>query len=787
MKQFYRNFKKQQIVGFFNICSLSLGIMVSLTVGLWAINELTYDSFYPEGDQVYRVVQTFELSGKRTKAATSFKPLGEIIQNELPSIEAMCRVVKEDEGITIHNQVTFGVTCLMVDSSFFSFFPFPIKEGISNNVFSAPDNVVITESAAARYFPGEDPIGQLIISHGYSFYISAVMHDFPRNSHIQGEMLFPFFGSFKNSQWNSGFYYDTYLRIRKGTDIKSVEKRLTEINKIGVVCFLGDAYNQVELEPLKDIHFSKSDNGFDHAVKGDKRFLLILIFTAFVILVIACINFTNLFISTAFIRAKTIGIKKSQGAAKSTLILEFYQETAIYVLISVGGGFLLTLLALPLFNEYTGSITVIDFSNPQLYFFLGILIVVTILMAGTFPAFRMTQFGIIDTLNGKFKGKRISFLQKMLVIIQFTSSITLLIIVFFFSRQIDTLLMQNLGFNNKNVFYVEGWKSFGVDFKSLREELTRNPAIADVAIKQYNLPLQIGNGAGIRNLKDGKTILVDLSEVTPNYFDFFEMKFIAGDNPLEMESSNEFRYCVINESMAHALGFENPVDATFSYVSIGGKLLENDGKTYTVKGVIQDSYVKSLHQHPGPQMYLSLSREDHNPIFFRVAGNTHEAIKAVEKKWKEVNANVPFEYRFLDEVYHEQYKNEINTRAVLRYAMLITFLISIAGLFAMAFYSTQRRVKEIAIRKINGARLIDLLILLNKDVVIWVIVSFLIACPITFFFLDNWLDNFIIRTSLSLWVFLSAGILSICVALLTVSLQTLKTATSNPVNSLKSE
>lgn len=788
MKQFIRNFNKQKVVVTLNICSLSLSIMVSIVVGLWAINELTYDNFYPDGDRMYRVVQNFELNGKPIRAATSFKPLGEIAEKELPSIEKMCRIVSRTMGVTFHNMVHFGVPSLVTDHNFFSFFGFPLKEGDIETAFSGTNNAIITESAARKYFPDEDPIGQRIVSHGYDFFISGIMYDIPRNSHIQAEVILPMFGSFKSWEWDSGFYYDTYFILSPSADLNLIGERLTQINKAGAGDFLKNAYNEVGLELVRDIHFSKTEPGFDNAVKGDKSFLQILVFTALVILIIGCINFTNLFISTAFIRARSIGIKKSQGAGRRTLILEFYKETAVYVFISVVGGLLLAMLTLPVFNNYTGSTTVLDFYNPQLYVFLFCLIIVTILIAGSFPAFRMTKFGIIETIGGKFRGKKMSAFQKALVIIQFTSSISLLIIVFFFGRQIDTLLSQDLGFDNKNVFYVNGWGAFGADYKSLRNELRKNPAIADVAMKQYDLPLRMGNGVGVRSLDGDEAILIDLSEVSPNYFDFFDMEFLAGENPLWLETAANSRYCVINEAAARALGLEdNPVDASFMYISIGQKLIENDGKTYTVKGVIRDSYVKSLHETPGAQMYLNLSRDDHNPIFIRTVGNPQDAIQAMEKMWKEINPNVPFEYHFLDETYDAQYKAEMNARNVLSYALLITFIISAAGLFAIAFYSTQRRIKEIGIRKINGAKVTDLLLLLNKDVVVWVVISFLIACPIAYVFLYNWLDDFVVKTSLSWWVFLIAGVLSALVALITVSYQTWRTATTNPIESLKTE
>lgn len=787
MKQFLRNFSKQKTVGILNICGLSLGIMVSLTIGLWAINELTFDNFHVNGDKMYRVVQSFVLNEEPIKAASSFKPLGELAAAEIPEIEQMCRVVVRTDGVAINNMVNWGVKVLIADHNFFSFFTFPLKKGDIRTSFSAPDNVILTESAVKKYFPEEDPIGKIIKIHGSQFIVSAIMYDMPRNSHIQGEMVFPLFGEFKDLGWNSSFSYDTYFVIPYNADFGSIEKKLTQINKLGTSSFLDGADNDVKLEPLNEIHFSKTDPAFDSAVKGDKQLLIIFLTTAIAILIIACINFTNLFISTSFIRAKAIGIKKSQGASKISLISDFYKETLVYVLVSVVGGVLLAVFTLPVFNNYTGSQVRIDFLSPELYLYIICLIVVTTLLAGSFPALQMTRFGIIETLTSKFRGKKMSAFQKILVIIQFTSSICLLIVVFFLARQIDYILSQDLRFDNKNVIYVQGWDAFGADYKALRDELIQDPSIKDVAIKQYNLPFKMGNGIGGKNLETGEQILLDLSEVTPNYFDLFGMKFVAGENSLIFESSSSANYCVINERAAEVLGLKDPVGKSFSLVSIGGKLSEKDGEPYIVKGVIRDTYVKSLHQEPDPQMYLSASHTANNPIFFKIVGDPQKAIRTIEKKWKEVVPHVPFEYHFLDETYEKLYLSEINTRNVLSYALVITFIITITGLYAMAFYSIQRRIKEIGIRKINGATLTDLLLLLNKDIVIWVVISFFIACPISYLFLSNWLNGFIVKIDLSIWVFLLAGTLSALVALLTVSYQTWKAASTNPIKSIKNE
>jgi len=787
MKEFIRNFKKQKVIGLFNICSLALGIMAALTVGLWVINELSFDNFHANGDRMYRVVQEFDLNGKPVKAASSFKPLGELAEAEIPEIEQMCRIYKERDGITINESVTFSLTAIMTDYNFFSFFTFPMKEGDPEEVFNAPDNVILSESAAKRFFPNQDPIGEKISYHGYDLSVSGIMYDIPRNSHIQADIVFPLFGYFGEWGWDSSFSYDTYFIIPSNADIYSIQQRITDINTRSIAVYQQGGRNKVTLEPLSEIHFSKADSGFDSAVKGNKNLLWIFIITAIAILVIACINFTNLFISTSFIRAKSIGIKKSQGAGKLALIREFFTETAIYVCIAVLLGIFLTILCLPAFNSYAHSTVNIDFTSVEFYIFILSLTLITILMAGTFPALQMTRFGIIETLSRKFRGKRMSAFQKVLIIIQFVSSICLLIVVSFFGKQIDYILSQDLGFDNKNVICVQGWREFGEDYKSLREYFIHEPSIIDVAMKQYNLPTEIGNGISGKNIQTGEGTMLDLAEVSPNYFDFFDMQFVEGENPLTLESAAQQRYCVINESAAKALGIDNPVDQSFVFMSIGNSRMELDGKRMIIKGVVRDSYVKSLYQAPDPQLYLNLSRDDHNPIFFKIAGDPQNAVEVIENKWKEMIPDVPFEYYFLDQTYENLYVSEVSTRKVLSYALIITFIITVAGLYAMAFYSTQRRIKEIGIRKINGATITDLLVLLNKDILIWLSIAFVIAGIISYMFLKDWLGNFIIRTPLSWWIFLLAGLISAIVALLTVSYLTWKAASANPVNSIKSE
>ncbi len=438
--QFRRNFNRQKVVGLLNIGSLALGVMVSVVVGLWAMNELSFDDFHPGGERMYRIVNIFDMNGKELHAPSAFKPHGEIAAAEIPEIEKMCRVVVETQGITLRGKVNFGIRALVTDNNFFSFFNFPLVEGDPATLFSGPDNVIITESAVRKYYPDEDPVGKPVVMHGHELTIAGVMRDFPENSHIQAEFVFPMFGFFRSEGWDSGYYYDTYFLLRPEADIPAVEEKLSGILGQSLSPVLQGGLAKTVLEPMTDVHFSDADLEFDSAVRGNKGILMTFIFTALIILVISCINFTNLFVSTSFLRAKAIGVKKSCGATNASLMRDFYLETLCYVAVSVVAGVVLAHLTLPIFNGFTHSDIALDFTDPKLWIFLLLLVVGIVAMAGSFPALYMTRFGIVETLRGKFKGKRASWFQKGLMTVQFSASIFLLIVVVFFGRQIDTVL-----------------------------------------------------------------------------------------------------------------------------------------------------------------------------------------------------------------------------------------------------------------------------------------------------------------------------------------------------------
>ena len=777
MKQFIRNFKKQKTVGLLNICSLSLGVMVSIIVGLYAINELSFDNFHKDKDIIYRTVLHATLNDSPIKLGSTFARIGIAAKDKHPQIQDMARVFIDNDELRINSIFQSEIELFMSDPNFFSFFSFSLKEGDPETVLSSHDKAVISESAAIRYFPDKDPMGQAITINGHDFTISGIMKNMPRNSSLHTDFVLPFYGSYLEHPENTGDHYTTFFKIQKNADFKAIESSMGD--------FLYEDFPMMKplnayykLEPLSEIHFSE---GFlmEKIVKGNKPMIMVLTLVALVILIISCINFTNLFISTSFIRAKSVGIMKSLGVSKASLIRSFYGETACYAVIAITVGIVLSRFVLPVFNNFTGSNLIVDFTSVRLYMFLFILFVFTVALAGTFPALYLTRFNPVETLIGKFKGKRVSLFQKSLIIVQFTASIAILTVVSFMQKQVDFMISKDLGFDKENIMYIHGRSNFGFkNYEMLRDEFMKHPFITDVTLKN-SLPTDWQNGNGISNAGSDEVIMMEMNNVMPNYFELMDMKIIDGENPFYLESQDSVIPVIINESAVKLLNLESPVNSI---------LFVNSGEVQLiVKGVMKNANIRSLRDEIDPQVYFRMNSH-WGPVFlFKYNGDPQQTINVIRQKWQELEPKTPFQYHFLDEAYKELYSSETNVGKVLTFAMLITFVISIAGLFAMAFYATQRRIREISLRKVNGATLKDLLLLLNRDFVIWVSVSFVIAVPIAWFSLQYWLEGFTVKTSLSIWIFILIGIIALIITLLTTSFQTWKVAQMNPVKTLKQE
>ncbi|NJK98919.1 MAG: FtsX-like permease family protein [Bacteroidales bacterium] len=522
----------------------------------------------------------------------------------------------------------------------------------------------------------------------------------------------------------------------------------------------------------------------ENAVKGNLQNVTMLITVALLILLIACTNFTNMFISSSFQRIKSTGIKITSGARRITIIREFSTEVLFYVLIAfiVSIGFVN--LIIPVIKTLTNISFQVNFFSLNFLLLSGTVIVLTMLIAGSFPGYYITRGNPGLVLKAGFKslpgGKH--NIQKSLVTLQFIAAILLIISVIFIQKQVHFLKTKNLGFDKANVVYINTTGDFQniQKIKQLKENLIKNPDIIGISTLSC-LPTEFENGGFMytANQPDHK-IHGEQIKVGEGYFDVMKIQFVEGGQDFDY-SNDRIEGCIINETTAKQLNLVPPFTGQTVFNV-------NDNKDLTIKGVIKDINTKSLNLKIGPCLYTKSTYFNENGIIlFKLAWLSSEALASIEKYCIKNNPSIPFEYHFLNQTYDALYANEVRTQKIFQWFTILSILLSCLGLYAMAHFIIEARTKEIGIRRVNGGRVTEVMAMLNRDFIKWVAIAFVIACPIAWYAMHKWLENFAYKTTLSWWVFLAAGGIAMVIALLTVSFQSWRAATRNPVESLRYE
>lgn len=773
-RQFIRNFWRQKYSSLLSIGGLSIGIATTLVIGWWCINEFSFDDFNKDKDSMFRLCKSGYINNESLKLGSCYGGEANAFNEEFPEVLEAIRVITQYKVTIEANSITSKDVIFFADTNFFNFFSYGLVVGDKNTCLLAPTSIVISKKLQTKYFQGKACLGEVIHYNDKDWTISAVMEDIPINSHLQFDVVLPIEStSFKNKGWYSTDGYITYLKLAPHTNIaklegemlKTLHKEKPQFKDIDIV---------YELQALSNIYFETGSFRFDSVKKGDMRLTLILAFMALAILSIACINFTNLFIATSFIRAKSIAIKKSNGANKLNLIFEFFTETSLYVLISLVMGLVLAMAVVPIFNQLIDSQITFTLLDSKLYVFLGSIGLATVLVAGTFPAHSLSHLNIVSTLKGKNSAKGVSGFQKALVVMQFAASIVLLITMVTIKKQVYYMQHSNLGFNKDNVVYVDANAGIPEHYESFKQELEKSSYIKEVSAKNC-IPTQWQNGNTVS--VPGSTqepYIMELCPIKPNYFNMFKFNLVKGD---ELTNNVKINNAVwINESAVKVLGFADPIGESILLGAYGEQLI--------VRGVIADANTKSLHSKVDPQLYIPMQKlESYYPILIKTTGNQTKAIEVIKDQWLKLNPNDEFEFNFLDDTYNQLYEHETKSGKMVTWGMVIALFITSIGLVAMANYATQRRTKELGVRKVNGA----LVWMLVKSFLLWIVIALLIASPIGFYIAKGWLDDFAYKTELSWWIFALSGVFTLGVALLTIFWQSWRAANSNPVKALRCE
>jgi len=791
LKTAFRYFKRNKAYTLINILGLSIGIVVSITGFLYVLNELSYDKFNENSDRIHRIAVDALAGNTAIYQTYTCAPMAQALYDFYPEVDKVCRInVSRNRQLEYKDNVFFEEQVFRVDSTFFDMFTFPVMNGSKEKLLSKPFTAVITKSTAKKYFGNEDPIDKVLRMDTLSFKVIAVVEDVPENSHFHFNIatsMISFEGVYNNPGWFANSYR-TYIMLRQNTDAKTVSARLPDFtNKY----LFGGEYTEVSangnkwelyLQPLPDIHLNSDLRG-EFEANGKKDYVYIFLSVSIFILLIACINFINLSVARSANRAKEVGIRKVVGSHRTELIRQFLGESILTSFIALMIAILLLEILLVIIPGFVGAkLSVPYLSNPYTIPSLILLGLVIGILSGLYPALVISSFRPIQALkNQLIKGKRSPWLRNILVIFQFVISVILIIGTFVIYNQINILQNDRLGFNKENIIVIHDPHILDNDMQVFKNDILQLPYVQHASIT-HTLPGRHLNNYGFRatDFDDGFTL--NLMSVDEDFDDVFKIEILDG-RFFSKEYGTDTAAAIINEEALKLLEYEDPVGkSVFTY---------GDPPTYyKIIGVVKNIYYESKHQTVQPMALLNV----YGPwsyfgyLSVRVSpGDYKVMINDLTDLWEKYSAKIPIKYSFFDEDYDNLYRNEMQTRKLFLTFSFLAIFIACLGLLGLASFIVQQKTREIGIRKTFGASTFKISLLLSQSFIKWVLIANVIAWPLAWYFFNNWLNNFAYRTAIYWWYFGLALIISILIALLTVSFNTYRAATANPVDALKHE
>ncbi len=793
-----RNLFKHKGFSFINIFGLAIGITACVLILQYVSFELSYDKFEKNGPRIFRLQQDRYQNGKiSTQWAAGATGIGPLLKDNLPEIETFTRL-RNTDAVGAYNDREFREDKLyFADDRFLPMFGYKTVAGNAAGSLKDVFTAVITKSTAKKYFGNEkNALGKMISLNKDHYKITAVVEDPPVNTHLKFSMLlsWPTLVKFAGPNVETTLDWDaflTYILVKPNTDPKKLEAKIARLleEKHGKEFKEGDYGIVYKLQPLHDIHLY-SNYMFEAEVNGNGRSVYFLLIISFFIIAIAWINYINLSTARSMDRAKEVGVRKVMGSYRGQLIGQFLFESMLINLMAVILAFALILVCLPVFNSLTGkSITFSLLGDSRFWLVLSALFITGTFLAGLYPAFVLSSFKPIAVLKGKLvKTKGGSLLRQALVIIQFAASIALMVGTFGVYRQLNYMRKQDLGVNIDQTLVLRGPSvtdsTYSNKLNTFKTELLRIPDIKKISASTEVPGNKVGwNAGGIRLVgSDPKTAnQYRIIGVDYDFMDAFGLKVLKGRN-FSNQFSTDPKAVLLNEAAVKLMGFAKAEDAM-------NKRIEFWGDQYTIIGVVSNHHQESLQQAYDAHIFRLIPDANNYYSLKLQAGtkNLDQLISIARDKWKTFFPGNPFEYFFLDEHFGEQYKADQQFGKTFGLFAALAIMVACLGLLGLASFVTTQRTKEIGIRKIVGARILNILFLLTKDFIRPVIIAFVIALPITYYLLDKWLSNYAFRASINAWIFIIPATLILLIALFTISTQTVRAASANPVNSLRTE
>jgi putative ABC transport system permease protein len=805
LKVALRNLWKNKAFSAINIIGLSVGLAVCLLIVLYVKDELSYDKYNAQAENIYRIDADISFNGTQFTSAASQAPIAPTLMKDFPQVVQYTRlrnfgdilVKKDNQNIPNHNAV-------FADSTFFQVFSIPMIEGNRLTALNEPNSIVIDETTARKYFNSTHVLGKtLYVDNSVTCKITGVMADIPPQSHFHFSFIRPMHDTYHDDQtdWLSN-NYASFVLVRPGVTKASLQKAVdATINNYLVKQldqFLHMNANDLKksgnhfvypVMPLTDIHLH-SNKSYEFEANGNITYVYIFSLIAIFILLIACVNFMNLSTARSANRAKEVGIRKVAGSLRSNLITQFLIESVLTSFLSLVLAIGIAALLLPLFNQLAGKqMSVLTLFSTWLLPVLIALIIVVGCIAGSYPAFYLSSFEPVQVLKGSIaKGFKNSWLRSGLVVFQFFISISLIIGTIVIYNQLTYIQSREIGYNRDQVLVINNTYALDKNIKTFRQDMLKISGVRSASITG-SLPTETAhsqNGWFKDPTLDAKqvNILTDFY-VDQNYIPTMSMQMAAGRN-FSTNFLTDSNAVIVNETAAKLLGFKNPLNETLyrpsGYASNGAF----NSKAFHIIGVVKDFNFSSMHDKVGP-LIIELN-DNWGRVVVRInTKNIPALISEVEKKWNSMGPGQPFNYSFLDADFNKIYDAEQRTGKLFITFAVFAIFIACLGLFGLVTYAAEQRIKEIGVRKVLGASVGEIVAMISKDFIKLVLIAFVIAFPIAWWMMNEWLQSFAYRINISWWVFALAGTLTIAIALITVSFQAIKAAIANPVTSLRSE
>jgi putative ABC transport system permease protein len=781
----YRNLLRNKYFSAINIAGLAIGMAACIVIAQYIVFEKSYDRFHLNYDNIYRLVNVRHYPTHSDESAGSVVALGPAMKEIFPEVEEFVRCYKSERVFSFNDNPVFFSRVFGVDSTFFKIFSFPVVKGSSSNLLSKPNIVVLTQSASRALFGNEDPMGKTILQGQIPFTVEAVAADPPENSHLKFDVLF----SFATDLLDPNYCYtcnnrNTYVLLDAQANPDDLQSKMDQVvRKLHPDPTLRREYR---LQPLSAIHLN-SHLRQEHEENGNVKSVIALTAVAALILIIAWLNYINLTTSMSIKRSGEVGIRKVNGSTRNNLIVQFLTESLFVNVMALVIALIIVQLVFPAFSAITSinaSFTLL--SNPGFWFTMLIVLIIGSLVYGFYPAFVVSAFKPIQALKGKASlPKSVYSMRLGLVFLQFTFSIVLVAGTITVYKQITYMKNVDLGMHIDQTLVVpipNELRDLASD--GFETELSQHPTIEKITYTS-SIPGKesgnVGGGFRIENVSSENSLQVYLYYVNKNYFDFLSIDFLAGTGLVGDQLYNDKNTeLVINDAARKAFGFDTPEEAI-------GKIIYHDADIVgRINGVVKDHHNQSLDNPIAPAFFEYTKGKG----YYLIKGeptSTKENLDLIKNSFIKNYPNYPFQYYFLDEQFNKQYNDHIRFGTVFGLFTMLAIFISCLGLSGLSMYVIKVRTKEIALRKVLGASVANLLLMLSKEYVRLTVVAFVVAAPISYFLIQKWLQNFFYRIEIAWWMFVIPGVLILAVALITVSAQSLKTALSKPADSLRNE